>query len=985
MSKDNSSQEYLDLKTELRSILISSPQGCSEQQLLKDYAVYNGRKEIPFRQMGYANLQELLASMPDVANIDYNKNPVIIHGVADQHTMHIKKLVMAQKRKKPARTSRAPVNRYSGYNPRIPFNAPMTYPKSRAQATGFINNGVPHQPFHQIQNTTRSPWDTRGLSNGPVPSPYLSSAINNMNLNSTHQTLIGTNQTSTNKMVASFPPKSTPTPTPLMAGQTDAPDLMTVQITPTMDDNASVVDDDSYYSEDEELASYDAQLASKHGENIVLLRRRIRQLLLKFTNGLWLSNIQKLYNKTFNEELNLDDYKLKNLMGFFECVSDFVDSQRDRSANSSDRILLLKPACVETVKREQQAPMPPKLNIPLSSPRDNQNSLRLPPNNINPPIVDLSSFVLPDFYYKRIEYTPDKPFEGFLGSIEDLWNIHIGNVQFISQRDDMMERLQEHYRQSCNQPIYIIPFEQLAVNLACIYQHVDDRYYRSYILEIETTHHSDINVLKIYLVDYGLIISDINCHTNSTNLKFLHKDFSVLSTRVYKCRFANIYYPDGDTAWLDNVKEYVKELCPDSSFRVETIGNIDGVYCVNLWSHSNRERSINQLLLERGLAYEHDDYLDAQFQPVYPLEIPLNTKDTYSHIRDQDSLINNLEENNIKYYKISIEHAYYFVKHPYTKRPCLPCFEVARLLNNTESYISQLNLIRETDLSYSESQRTLFNDLRCLPESSKCLHINQKDDSATIKLYDLSCIRDYLIRIKFQEGDVIDAFQQEYDDYERPGYWNENKNSYINHENFQSTQENLYQRRDILHFRRDQLVSLSHAHQNVATENEIQEISQELDDIENKCHINKPMPSSSTVARSSSSTSNFQVSNRKMRETLFRIARPFDQQFSLNIRFNHRLITDDTMIDDDIEECFQDLYRITRNVVHFFTLESEISDEENRGLFQEADYLSSGLIDHQIPLHKRIETYNSCLQIIEHFQPILRSYVQRTDLLDTIY
>ena len=145
-------------------------------------------------------------------------------------------------------------------------------------------------------------------------------------------------------------------------------------------------------------------------------------------------------------------------MGFFECVSDFVDSQRDRLVNSSDRILLLKPAYVETVKREQQArkiissanssvflsslAVTTKLNIPLSSSRDDQISLRLPPNNINQPIVDLSSFVLPDFYYKRIEYTLDKPFEGFLGSIEDLWNIHIGNAQFIAQRDDMMERLQ---------------------------------------------------------------------------------------------------------------------------------------------------------------------------------------------------------------------------------------------------------------------------------------------------------------------------------------------------------------------------------------------------------------------------------------------------------------------------------------------------------------------------------------------------------------
>ena len=140
MTKDTSSQEYLELKAELRSILISSPQGCSEQQLLKDYAAYNGRKEIPFRQMGYANLRELLASMPDAAKIDYNKNPVIIHGVADESTIHIKKLVMAQKRKKPARTTRPPPIRYGGYNPPTRFNGPMTYSRNRPVSKCFYNH-----------------------------------------------------------------------------------------------------------------------------------------------------------------------------------------------------------------------------------------------------------------------------------------------------------------------------------------------------------------------------------------------------------------------------------------------------------------------------------------------------------------------------------------------------------------------------------------------------------------------------------------------------------------------------------------------------------------------------------------------------------------------------------------------------------------------------------------------------------------------------
>jgi hypothetical protein len=42
-------------------------------------------------------------------------------------------------------------------------------------------------------------------------------------------------------------------------------------------------------------------------------------------------------------------------------------------------------------------------------------------------------------------------------------------------------------------------------------------------------------------------------------------------------------------------------------------------------------------------------------------------------------------------------------------------------------------------------------------------------------IYDLSSIRDYLYKIKFQDGDVMDAFRQEYENCERPGYWNEKK------------------------------------------------------------------------------------------------------------------------------------------------------------------------------------------------------------------
>jgi hypothetical protein len=143
--------------------------------------------------------------------------------------------------------------------------------------------------------------------------------------------------------------------------------------------------------------------------------------------------------------MNLEEFKLKNLMAFFDCISDFVDSQRDRLVDSTDRILLLKPNFTEVVKREQQASsvdQKSESTAIVSNPRDNQTPPRSIIHEIDRPIVDRSSFVPYDFQYKSIEYTSNEPFHGFLGHVEDPWNIHIGNIQFIPKRDQMMVELQ---------------------------------------------------------------------------------------------------------------------------------------------------------------------------------------------------------------------------------------------------------------------------------------------------------------------------------------------------------------------------------------------------------------------------------------------------------------------------------------------------------------------------------------------------------------
>lgn len=184
---------------------------------------------------------------------------------------------------------------------------------------------------------------------------------------------------------------------------------------------------------------------------------------------------------------------------------------------------------------------------------------------------------------------------------------------------------------------------------------------------------------------------------------------------------------------------------------------------------------------------------------------------------------------------------------------------------------------------------------------------------------------------------------------------------------------------------RNQLISLSKTTEQPSTHTELHQLNEELSTIgQELTTMETILPS----ANKENLRAKSKLSNMKMRDTLFRIARPFDQQFALNIRFNHQLLAKETLLnedEDEIEERFSDLGRILKNILQFFLLESDLSDEKNRYLLNQADAILPELVDHQQLLTTRIDIYNYCLEIIEYFQPIIRSYVQRTDLIDTIY
>lgn len=84
----------------LRAVLISSPNGVVLQQLQSDYRLITG-KNIPFKELGYSNLEKFLENIPSVATTLIGPDGrLIVKGVASNADKHVAKLIAKQKKPK---------------------------------------------------------------------------------------------------------------------------------------------------------------------------------------------------------------------------------------------------------------------------------------------------------------------------------------------------------------------------------------------------------------------------------------------------------------------------------------------------------------------------------------------------------------------------------------------------------------------------------------------------------------------------------------------------------------------------------------------------------------------------------------------------------------------------------------------------------------------------------------------------------------------
>lgn len=83
-------------KIELRSVLTGMKNGASLRQLHIEYETRMGTP-IPFKQLGFRNVVELIQELQDVAYFDQEKGELRVHAVPDESTAHISRMVSKQR------------------------------------------------------------------------------------------------------------------------------------------------------------------------------------------------------------------------------------------------------------------------------------------------------------------------------------------------------------------------------------------------------------------------------------------------------------------------------------------------------------------------------------------------------------------------------------------------------------------------------------------------------------------------------------------------------------------------------------------------------------------------------------------------------------------------------------------------------------------------------------------------------------------------
>lgn len=136
-----------EIAKEIRALLMSSPAALTIEEIRRDFHQFMDRP-IPFRELGYSMLEDMLRDMTDVLRITYKKGIMCLEAIPDDTTRHIAKLVSKQKipnKNKYATMRKGPPPRMQ--RKQVPPSLPHYIRKNISELFKSYGNGLPLTHF----------------------------------------------------------------------------------------------------------------------------------------------------------------------------------------------------------------------------------------------------------------------------------------------------------------------------------------------------------------------------------------------------------------------------------------------------------------------------------------------------------------------------------------------------------------------------------------------------------------------------------------------------------------------------------------------------------------------------------------------------------------------------------------------------------------------------------------------------------------------
>ncbi|XP_015283711.1 PREDICTED: tudor domain-containing protein 7 isoform X2 [Gekko japonicus] len=260
----------------LRAVLQSHKEGVPFSHLQGEYKSLTG-DWIPFKLLGHPSLEAYLKSIPGVVRIETGRTgEVICHAVACQETARIAQLVARQ------RTSRKKTGRQVNCRMRLKRSSPVAFvgkPKCTLRKPGFMNPGEDSERPMLPQSRGSHGVIRPSMSGTPYPlSPALRSSEPREVLIQGHMTVMNRPE----KRLVLPPQFQKELQVHLSRNLCDL----------NVNTNAN------------EIRRVIQAVPACPSINIIEIQKRIKEILNRFSSGVWLSKIPHLYRELYKEDFN---------------------------------------------------------------------------------------------------------------------------------------------------------------------------------------------------------------------------------------------------------------------------------------------------------------------------------------------------------------------------------------------------------------------------------------------------------------------------------------------------------------------------------------------------------------------------------------------------------------------------------------------------------------------------------------------------------